>query len=562
MKHLIIGYPGTGKTTYLANRVTTWLDDGTDPDVIGYTSFSRTAARAITDKLKTQRKWVTEYIGDEEFRRVFPYIATTHSICARLLGLREQNFVRSKHKHEFCKHFDIPYKPENDTEDEDITTTSEPTDTYGNLMFEYFQRMKRLGYEDGMAARKIDSLRHMNYKEEQHIPEYVKNDLRNIFETWEAWKQSRDLFEYEDMLFEVLHEEVAPQLDYFVIDEAHDVFPLQKKVFDFWIDMNRIEDVYVAIDKNQTLYEYNGANPHVFDDYFADPNSMKIILPKSYRLPAEILEEVKAVAKKLGDKDIEHVEPNGERGEVKEIPYEHVPDMVRKLEGSTFILFRYNRDIRQFLKENQDLMIEKKIKGIGRTQTSWNHDSIYRLCNFKYRWLAGYEVFPYPEVLEFITRTPSKYLLRGSKKRIKEYIPKPQSKKAKKEKTQKSLFEFEEKNEAEQENRNERRGVPQLRLAEVRSFFKYGDIPLFRILTDPKFKVTPLQRQIILETDEIVKKREADVEIGTIHASKALEAENVFLNMWEVEAWMDEKSELRVEYVGKSRSMKRLFIVS
>ncbi len=48
--NIILGPPGTGKTTYLLNKVEEYLQKGIPPDRIGYFGFTRRAASEAIDR--------------------------------------------------------------------------------------------------------------------------------------------------------------------------------------------------------------------------------------------------------------------------------------------------------------------------------------------------------------------------------------------------------------------------------------------------------------------------------------------------------------------------------
>ena len=57
--HIILGPPGTGKTTKLLTLVEEFMDRGVPPDRIGYFSFTRQAAiEAILTKMRTNGQLV------------------------------------------------------------------------------------------------------------------------------------------------------------------------------------------------------------------------------------------------------------------------------------------------------------------------------------------------------------------------------------------------------------------------------------------------------------------------------------------------------------------------
>ena len=77
MWNVVLGPPGTGKTTYLLNKVEEFLDAGIQPEKLGYVAFTKRAANeALTravDKFGYEPKELT-------------YFRTLHSLCYHWLG--------------------------------------------------------------------------------------------------------------------------------------------------------------------------------------------------------------------------------------------------------------------------------------------------------------------------------------------------------------------------------------------------------------------------------------------------------------------------------------------
>ena len=83
---IVLGPPGTGKTTRLIDEVNTYLEDGTEPHSIGYLAFTRKAAdEAVTRSC--ERFGLT--------KRQLPHFRTLHSLAFKMLGLTK-NEVLSK----------------------------------------------------------------------------------------------------------------------------------------------------------------------------------------------------------------------------------------------------------------------------------------------------------------------------------------------------------------------------------------------------------------------------------------------------------------------------------
>ena len=79
MKTIVLGPPGTGKTTTLLNEVDRYLKQ-TDPDKIGYFSFTQKAAYEARDRAMSKFNFSEDDL---------PYFRTLHSLAFRRLGIKK-----------------------------------------------------------------------------------------------------------------------------------------------------------------------------------------------------------------------------------------------------------------------------------------------------------------------------------------------------------------------------------------------------------------------------------------------------------------------------------------
>ena len=93
MKTIVLGPPGTGKTTTLLNEVDKYLKE-TDPDKIGYFSFTQKAAYEARDRAMSR----FNYSEDD-----LPYFRTLHSLAFRKLGIKKQNVMQKMHYEDLGK---------------------------------------------------------------------------------------------------------------------------------------------------------------------------------------------------------------------------------------------------------------------------------------------------------------------------------------------------------------------------------------------------------------------------------------------------------------------------
>ena len=70
--HIVLGPPGTGKTTKLLNLVEQYMQSGVPPDRIGYFAFTRRAATEAIDRACAKFNLT---------KKELPYFRTLHSLA-------------------------------------------------------------------------------------------------------------------------------------------------------------------------------------------------------------------------------------------------------------------------------------------------------------------------------------------------------------------------------------------------------------------------------------------------------------------------------------------------
>ena len=87
MKTIVLGPPGTGKTTTLLNLLEDYLKK-TNPNRIGYFAFTQKAANEARDRAMERFN-----LSEDDL----PYFRTLHSLAFRMLGIRKENVMQRRH---------------------------------------------------------------------------------------------------------------------------------------------------------------------------------------------------------------------------------------------------------------------------------------------------------------------------------------------------------------------------------------------------------------------------------------------------------------------------------
>lgn len=258
------GPPGTGKTYTLMQVMRARMELGISPAEMAFVTFTKNARS----------------IAREEAARAFglsqddiPYFATLHSLCFRLLGISSKTVIRSTSDLlEFAQLYHIPFSDlTEDMVDEDgffITPGREIGDEC--LAFDHFRRHKLVDE----PSRTFLS----DWKLDVPYEEVVKFGRQ-----YQSYKDGEGLIDFTDMLR--LADDSAKRIPVkqVFVDEAQDLSKLQWSVLN--TIMRGCDEMHVAGDDDQAIFEWAGAEPASFVNLKADETR---VLDQSRRLPPRI----------------------------------------------------------------------------------------------------------------------------------------------------------------------------------------------------------------------------------------------------------------------------------
>mgnify|MGYP003678143731 FL=1 len=301
---IVLGPPGTGKTTHLIGEVEKALTEGTAPNKIAYLAFTKKAANEALDRAKEKFT-----LNDRDL----PYFRTLHSLAFRALGMTRAQILSKNHIKEFGDIMGLRMTSSMNI-DEGIVFGIQP----GDIAL-FICNMARI--------RRIDLKEHWR----ENTEDLGWFEVERVGAGLEKFKQVRALYDFTDILEKFVKEGESPELDLLVVDEAQDLSRLQ------WQMVIKLAScakrVIIAGDDDQAIFRWAGADV----SFFINLTGKMQVLGKSYRVPKTI--------QKLADKVIQRIETRkSKEWEAKEgegsITYHKTTDSVDMSEGEWLVLSR------------------------------------------------------------------------------------------------------------------------------------------------------------------------------------------------------------------------------
>lgn len=254
-QRVILGPPGTGKTSFVLREIERLMAEGVAPDKLAFVSFTKKAVSEAVDR------------ASDKFslsKRDFPLWRTIHSQAFNGLGISKKDMVGREHYKEFGEHSGYRFTGSWD-ESEGVPVGDEKGDT--------------LLFLDNLARITQRPLREI-WEENYTICEW--DELERFQDGYQDFKSANMVMDFTDLLYAYVDMCDPSIADYVFVDEGQDLSAAQWMVLKH--AYRNVIQTTIAGDDDQSIYKWSGADVHAFLALEGE----QTVLSQSYRLPKTV----------------------------------------------------------------------------------------------------------------------------------------------------------------------------------------------------------------------------------------------------------------------------------
>jgi len=355
LKTIVLGPPGTGKTTTLLNKVDDYLKE-TDPDRVGYFAFTQKAAYEARDRAIKKFNLTEDDL---------PYFRTLHSLAFRKLGLKKDQVMQPRHYKDLGKKLGFPVAYAEHNHDHGIFTSDS----------EYLQIIQLAQLRNLTPEQQFDR--------REHTQDLERNKLTIIYNELQRYKKEYALIDFNDMILNFIKSDLSPKFDVVFVDEAQDLSLMQwdmtKTIWD------KAEDTFIAGDDDQAIFKWAGAD---VDSFIALQDQMiNLPLIQSHRIPIKVHQLAMNIINRVRNRIDKNWKPKVNQGSL----HRHFDvDSIDMSSGEWLILGR----TKHMLKEIEDTLYRRGWyyenrykrsyeKDMQEAATDWEHLRQGQLLSYK-----------------------------------------------------------------------------------------------------------------------------------------------------------------------------------
>ena len=354
MRTIVLGPPGTGKTTTLLNKVDDYLKQ-TDPDKVGYFAFTQKAAYHARGEAMKKFNLTEDAL---------PYFRTLHSLAFRKLGIKKDQVMQQRHYKDLGKKLGFPVTYADYQEDQGSAFNSDS---------EYLRIIQLAQLRNITPEQQFDL--------HEHTQDLERSTLRIIDNELARYKKEYNLIDFNDMITEFTKSDKSPKFDVVFIDEAQDLSLMQWDMAKtIW---NKTKDSFIAGDDDQAIYKWAGADV----DSFIALKGQYLPLTQSYRIPAKVHGVAMGIINRIRNRIDKTWQPKTVQGSLQR---HYSTDTIDMSTGEWLVLGRTKhllKDIEESLYQRGLYYSSKYRRGtekdLHEAATAWEQLRQGQLINFK-----------------------------------------------------------------------------------------------------------------------------------------------------------------------------------
>lgn len=304
---LILGGPGTGKTTRLLAIMEEELAKGIRPERLAFVSFTRKAVGEAVERACTKFSLTP---------RELPYFRTVHSLAYRLLGVTQGEMMQHKHWQEVGRALGYEFSWSLGMDEGGLPTGRERGDL--------------LRFLDQLARARCVSIEEQLRDSREEV---TLQEFKRYVATLAGYKRDTGMLDFTDLLERYVQDGAQAAVDVAIVDEAQDLSRLQWKLIKRAFPA--AQRLYIAGDDDQAIFRWSGADV----DTFLSLKGEREVLGKTHRLPRHIYGYSQMIVSRLSRRFDKKATPRDAQGGLHRLSnFEHAP----VAEGGSWMMLARN----------------------------------------------------------------------------------------------------------------------------------------------------------------------------------------------------------------------------
>jgi superfamily I DNA/RNA helicase len=255
----------------------------------------------------------------DQMKKDLLWFRTIHSACCKVQGITARETIGQHHRDMFQERYGYS-----------LDGGSALDASHSDLSWDV--ALDVVSYASA-TMREVEDVRRERAKDYRYQPERFYRFLSD----WDEFKQSVGMLDFVDQLDK--YDGAPLPVKVMFVDEAQDLSALQWKII--WEMAADCERVYVAGDDDQAIFDFIGADEYGFLDLKAD---YETILTHSYRVPQAIGQFAEKIISRNMKRKEKAVEWSDHEGTIKRIA--SLDSLEWRGDITTFVLARHNKQVK------------------------------------------------------------------------------------------------------------------------------------------------------------------------------------------------------------------------